>query len=163
MGARSKAVDPRREEFLKKAIEAYDQMFGVEHQEQLITFTQREERAVELSRKLGLDLLEKHICADVDVASATKAPAVRCPKCHQVAEAPVSEEEVRNGSPPERELETLTGKLRFSRTQHRCPKCRVVFFPLGPQTPVGKRRLQSARVSKDSEARRESCFVPGGQ
>lgn len=130
--------DPRREElrqrFLSHAAAAFDLMFDPAYQEQLVTFDQREQRAGELGRDLTAWLLQRHAKADPQARPEVPPP---CPKCgragHRVTAA---------GQPlPQRQVTTLTGEVTLEREQWRCTTCRVVFFPPGPQAPLGDRGL----------------------
>ena len=54
----------RRAAFMESAGEAFDRMFDANEQHQLITFTQREDRMLELGKKLQIELLQAHLQAD---------------------------------------------------------------------------------------------------
>ena len=53
-----------RERFLKKAAAAFERMFGKANQDQLITFTQREDLACLLGEEMTASLLEEHVAKD---------------------------------------------------------------------------------------------------
>jgi len=53
-----------REEFRARAAEAFDQMFGADGQNGLVTFTEREDRACEATDRLARWLLEEHLALD---------------------------------------------------------------------------------------------------
>ena len=118
-----------KRQYLAQAEAAFDQML-LENQENLQTFDQIEQRAVELSRKFGLGLLERHIQRR---ARATTG-AVGCPRCRREAQ--------RTNRPPElRTVETRTGPVRFERCQYRCAQCRIRFFPRRRESEVGRGRV----------------------
>ena len=129
--------DELRQRFLTQAAAAFDLMFGIEHQEQLITFEQREERACELGRDLTAWMLQQHINADPD-ARPDATPAPTCPKCLRPGRRVT-----REGDPlPRRPVTTLAGEVTLHRPKWRCTTCRVVFFPPGPTAAVGDGRVQ---------------------
>jgi hypothetical protein len=113
-----------RQQFLRHAGAAFDLMFHPEHQADLVSFDQRESRAVELMRDLGSWLLQRQANAD-PAARPAEGQAVACPKCGRTAkrltepDAPL----------PSRPLTTLTGQVHLQREQFTCTTCRVVFFP----------------------------------
>jgi hypothetical protein len=100
-------------------------MFADDQQDRLVTFDQREERAIDLGRDLAAWLLEQHTAADPDVRP-TQTPA--CPKCGQ----PGQRVEAPDGALEERPLTTDTGDVGLAREKWRCTACRVVFFPPRP-------------------------------
>lgn len=113
-----------KEEFLTRAKAAFEQMFGQDGKNGLVTFTEREDRACEVTDALARWLLEEHLAWD-----EAKEPGVQavCPICgglvrHESAEAARLEE---------RELYTRRGKIEYERAACRCPRCRRVFFPPG--------------------------------
>jgi hypothetical protein len=66
-----------RQRWLRHAAAAFDRMFADDQQDHLVTFDQREERAIDLGQDLAAWLLEQHTAADPD-ARPTQPPA--CPK-----------------------------------------------------------------------------------
>ena len=127
--------DALRQRWLQHAAAAFDRMFDDDQQDQLVTFDQREARAIDLSEDLAAWLLEQHTAADPAVRP-TQAPA--CPKCAAPGQ--------RVGPPDtplaERQLTTAIGEVGFAREKWQCTACRVVFFPPGPQAGPGHRGLQ---------------------
>ena len=107
-------------EFLKEAEEAFEGLFAEERQEQLITFDQREERVLDLSRRLGSRMLAEHAATD---AKAAPAGGVSCPKCGRPAKP--------DGPGESRELRTTAGEVGFERSPYLCKRCRIRFFPAG--------------------------------
>jgi len=78
-----------REEWIRRAGQAFERMFGKANQDQLITFTQREDMACALGQELSQFLLENHVAADVQAKPSEKRPPC-CPRCQQPAQ-PVAE------------------------------------------------------------------------
>jgi hypothetical protein len=130
--------DPRptreelRQRFLTQAAAAFDLLFDPQHQEQLITFQQREERACQLGRDLTAWMLQQHLNADPHAQpDATYTPS--CPKCHRPGRRVTPE-----GDPlPRRPVTTLAGEVTLQRQKWRCTTCRVVFFPPGSAAAAG--------------------------
>lgn len=118
------ALDSKREEFLRLAQAAFERMFGSDGQNGLVTFTEREERACEITDELARWLMAEHLGHD----PAGEAGVQRdCPICSgpvQYASAEQAEQEVR-------ELMTRRGKIEYWRAAVRCPRCRKIFFPSG--------------------------------
>jgi hypothetical protein len=125
-----------RQRFLSHAAAAFDLMFDPRYQDQLVTFDQREERACELGRDLTAWLLERHTNADPQVRPDEQRLST-CPKCGQPGQRVTAPEDPL----PQRRVTSLTGEVTLQREQWRCTTCRVVFFPLGPETPAGNRGL----------------------
>jgi len=131
-----------RQRFLSHCGAAFDLMFHPEYQDQLVTFDQREERAVELGRDLIAWLLQQHANADAQ-ARPDGQPPPACPKCGRPG-CRLSEPD----QPlPQRQVTTQAGQVTLNRERWRCTTCRVVFFPLGPETAVGHGGLQPGRVA----------------
>jgi transposase len=108
-------------------------MFAEANQDQLVTFTEREDMACLLGDELAAFLLEEHAAKDSQVRPSEKKPPC-CPKCDQ----PGKRVSKRHDEPlTERELTTRAGEIQLRREQWRCPKCRIVFFSAGPQAEVG--------------------------
>ena len=114
-----------REEFQKRAGEAFDAMFDADQQEQLITLVQREDRVLEKGAELQAFLLQEHLKAD-PLADPAESEALRCPKCRSLGVRVSSEKE-----PVPRRVTTRAGAQEIERWKYRCPSCRTVFFPLG--------------------------------
>ena len=113
-----------REEFLARAGEAFDRMFGTDGQNALVTFAQREDRACEVTDELARWLMVEHVSLD----GAGRIPAdAACPVCGGALRAqagPGEESEVR-------ELTTRRGQVQYRRAGAHCPRCRRIFFPPG--------------------------------
>jgi hypothetical protein len=137
---RRKDREALREQWLLRAGQAFERMFGKAIQDQLVTFTEREDMACLLGDELAAFLLEKHAATDNQVRPSEKRPPC-CPKCQQPGKrvAKWSDEAL-----TERELTTRAGEIKLEREQWRCPKCRILFFSVRPQAEVGDGALQSA-------------------
>jgi len=100
---------------------------GMMKDQELVTFDQREQRAVDEGRLLARLLLEEQLAGDPARSPQHHNQRACCPKCGQPGEpvTPGSE------GPAERVLKTRVGPARFAREQWKCTACRVVFFPLG--------------------------------
>lgn len=113
------SAEARKAEFLQQAGEAYDRTLK-EDQEQVITFTQMEDRVIEVGTKLEQWLLEECLKG----ARLKAGEAVCCPKCRKPVPRPREEEEVRR-------ILGRCGPVEFERTRYSCPSCRKVFSPSG--------------------------------
>lgn len=147
-----------RERWLLRAGTAFERMFAEANQDQLITFTQREDVAVALAKELAAFLVEEHVAADAQVHPSARRPP-GCPRCQQPGVRVTAKQETL----PERAVTTGVGEVKLQREQWRCPKCRVLFFSVRPQTGVGDGRLQSAGVGKGGSPGGQGAVVPGGQ
>jgi hypothetical protein len=147
-----------RERWLLRAGQAFERMFGEANQEQLVTFTEREDMACLLGEELATFLLEEHAAADSQVQPSAKQPPC-CPKCQQ-AGTPVTpgDREL-----TERELTTRAGQIKLKRQQWRCQRCRIVFFSVRPQAEVGDRGLQSADSGEGRAAGQQGDLLQGSQ
>jgi hypothetical protein len=146
-----------RQEFLEQAGESFDRMFDSAHQDQLVTFTQREDLAVELGQKLAGKLLTEHVAGDLQVRPAEAAAC--CPKCKQAGERVTK----RRGALPERRLTTRAGEVGLRRMQWRCRKCRIIFFSAGPASATGDGGLQPTAGAEGGAAGSPSGLVPAGE
>ena len=122
--------DQLREEFQKKAGEAFDAMFDADQQEQLITLVQREDRVLQKGAELQAWLLREHL--QLSTATDGCSKDLRCPKCHSLGVWVTDDDE-----PVPREITTRAGDQEIRRSKCRCPSCRTVFFPLGRETRIG--------------------------
>jgi hypothetical protein len=145
-----------RERWLLRAGQAFERMFGETNQDQLITFTEREDLACLLGKELAAFLLEEHAGSDSQVRPSEKRPP-SCPKCQQ----PGVRVTKANGPLPERELTTRAGEIKLQREQWRCPKCRIVFFSVRPQAEVGDGALQSTGLGERGAAGEQGGVVQG--
>ena len=131
-----------REEFLVKANATFDQMFGQDGKNGLVTFTEREDRACEVTDALARWLLEEHLSLD---EGADPGVQVDCPICG----GPVRYDSPQQADLEIRELKTRRGKIEYERAARRCARCRKVFFPTGRSTEVGYGGVQSAPAAED--------------
>jgi len=126
------AVTKGKAEFLRRASEGYDRMMA-EDQEQMITFTQLEDRVLEVGGQLQQWLLEESLNQRARGVEAGKE--VRCPKCQKAVGASEKKSQ-------ERRVEGRAGPVVFRRGQYHCPSCRKVFSPSGPEAATGGRGLE---------------------
>ena len=111
----AEALGQKRAEFARKALAAFDQMFGSDGQNGLVTFAQREQRACEATDELARLLVDEHIASD----PASQAKEGSCPICGEPARYEATEP---------RQVQTLRGQVRFSRPKVWCSACRRYFF-----------------------------------
>lgn len=104
-----------KQAFMAEAEAAFERMM-VQDQEQMLTFTQLEQRAVELSRAFGAGLIQKKL------KHRGAAERVCCPRCKGAAQPRGSTGELRR-------IESLTGAVEFERRKYFCAGCRIHFFP----------------------------------
>jgi uncharacterized protein with PIN domain len=112
---------------LKEAGAAFDRMMK-EDQEQMITFDQMEDRALEVGGKLERWLMER--CLEEAARQRFAATSVCCPHCHKSLPF--------KGSAKKRSLRGRTGTVSFERKECYCPSCRKAFFPSGCNTETGR-------------------------
>jgi hypothetical protein len=113
-----------REEFRDRADRAFNQMFGSDGQNGLVTFTEREDRACEATDALARWLMEEHLALD---PAADPGVQVDCPICGR----PVRYDSPEQAKLEAREFRTRRGKVEYERAARRCPHCRRFFFPVG--------------------------------
>jgi hypothetical protein len=130
--SREERIAALRQRWLGHAAAAFDLMFHPEHQPDLTTLDQREQRVVELGEDLKNWLLQQHLAAEAH-GEAQPGQAVACPRCGKAARR------VERPERPhwERRLTTRAGEVVLKRQKWRCPACRVAFFPPGPPAEVG--------------------------
>ena len=147
-----------RERWLLRAGRAFEQMFAEASQEQLRTFTEREDMACLLGKELAAFLLEEHVA----VAAAVRWPQSRppcCPQCQQPGTRVTPPE----AELPQRELTTRAGPVKLRREQWSCAKCRRVFFSAGPPAAAGDGGIQPAGAGEGRAAGGQGGVLPGGQ
>lgn len=142
-----------RERFLKKAAAAFERMFGKAYQDQLVTFTQREDLACWLAEDMASSLLEEH--AAKDEQARPEQETVCCPRCHR----PGKRVSKRHEKLEERPLTTRVGEIVLRREKWRCSKCRIVFFSAGSQVGVGDGGLQSVDLRESGAAGEQGGIV----
>jgi len=121
-------LEELRRECHREVDEGFDQMFGNDGQNGLVTFTEREERACQVGDRLSCWLLETHISLDQAVETPGECD---CPLCGREVPGPTAEEQ---NKPPElqgRRVRSRRGPIDLERAARRCNPCRRVFFPLG--------------------------------
>ena len=124
VGMVREVLERKRAEFLSRAGEAFDRMFGSDGQNGLVTFSEREERACEVGDGLTRWLMAEHIA--LDPTGGTSVEAV-CPICG----GPARYESAEQAELELREFQTRRGKVEYRRAAARCPRCRKIFFPAG--------------------------------
>lgn len=158
LNLRGKDREALRERWLQRAGKAFERMFAEANQDQLVTFTEREDMACLLSKELAAFLLEEHAAADKQVRPSDKQ-APSCPKCQKPGERVTPKDQAL----PERELTTRAGAVKRRREQWRCRKCRISFFPIRPQAAVGDGGIQSADCGERRAAGEQGGVVQGSQ
>jgi hypothetical protein len=121
-GMAAEPLDRKRAEFLSRAGQAFDRMFGADGQNGLVTFAQREDRACEVTDELARWLMAEHIALDPSGPSSVEAA---CPLCG----GPMRYESAAQAESEVREFQTRRGKIEYRRAAARCPRCRKIFFP----------------------------------
>lgn len=145
-----------RERWLLRAGKAFERMYAEANQEQLVTFTEREDMACLLGKELAAFLLEEHAAADEQGKPSEQRPPC-CPKCQQPGERVTQRKE----KLPERELTTRAGEIKLRREQWRCKKCRVLFFSARPQAEAGDGKIQSAHPAEGGSAGEQGGVIQG--
>ena len=153
---RRKDREALRERWLLRAGSAFERMFAEANQDQLITFTQREDMACALAKELAAFLVEEHVTTDTQVRPSEKEPPC-CPKCQKPGQRVTKEK----AKLPERALRTGAGEITLRREQWRCPKCRVLFFSVRPKAEVGNGGVQPADLGEGGPASRQGAVVQG--
>jgi uncharacterized protein with PIN domain len=118
----TEGLDRKRAAFLARAEQAFDRMFGADGQNGLVTFSEREDRACEVTDELARWLMAEHVA--LDPTGGTSVEAV-CPICG----GPARYESGEQAALELREFQTRRGKVEYRRAAARCPRCRKVFFP----------------------------------
>jgi uncharacterized protein with PIN domain len=118
------SLGQKRAEFLALAGTAFNQMFGSDGQNGLVTFGQREQRACELTDEMARWLMAKHVGQDPSGETAMQRD---CPICGE----PVHYDSAQQAQQQVRELMTRRGKIEYRRAVMQCPRCRKIFFPPG--------------------------------
>ena len=88
---RRKDREALRERWLLRAGQAFERMFAEANQDQLVTFTEREDMACLLGKELAGFLLEEHAAADSEVRPSPKRPPVTSKACQPSPHKPRSE------------------------------------------------------------------------
>ena len=115
-------LNRKRAEFVDRAGEAFDRMFGGDGQNGLVTFAQREDRACEVTDELARWLMAEHIALDPTGGASVETVCPICGDPARYESADQAERELR-------EFQTRRGKVEYRRAAARCPRCRKIFFP----------------------------------
>lgn len=126
MAQHKQEYEAARAEFMREAGAAFDRMMK-EDQEQIITFDQMEDRALEAGGKLERRLMEQ--CLARAGEGQDKDGSSRCPRCGKLVQL--------NTGPKERCVRGRTGPVSLRRAEGYCPSCRKAFFPSGPEVGAG--------------------------
>ena len=118
--------DQLRHRFLAHAAAAFDLLFHPDQPSDRLSFTQREQRAAELSRDLATWLLQQQLEHD-PLAGPSEATAIPCPRCARPACPRAAKDKPRL----KRTLTTRVGAVSFQRQKWYCKICRISFFPSG--------------------------------
>jgi hypothetical protein len=113
-----------REAFREQADAAFDKMFGADGPNELVTFTEREARACDVTDDLARWLMIKHVERD----ETGRALTATCPLCGGPA---LACDGVKEDEAQPREIQTRRGTIEYERAARRCPRCRKIFFPRG--------------------------------
>jgi uncharacterized protein with PIN domain len=124
MTAGNTEYEAGKAEFLRQAAAAYDRMMLTD-QEQMITFDQMEDRALEVGSKLERFLMERRL---FDAAREHEAATANCPHCHKPQRV--------TASLKARRVRGRAGAVSFERREGYCPSCRKAFFPSGPGVEI---------------------------
>ena len=116
--------DALRRRFLAEAATAFDLMFDPSLAGDLVTFDQREQRALDLGQQLVIALLQQHANHDPDADPDANEPPC-CPRCQRPGRRVTPPGEAL----PARQVTTCAGEVTLRRARYRCTTCRVVFFP----------------------------------
>lgn len=125
-----------RERWKQRTEAAFERMLGGKSEEELVTFTERENMAVLIGKELAAFLLEENVAQDPAVEPA-EASTTCCPKCGQPGEPAVRKGE----KLVERRVATRAGEVHMRRQRWRCAKCRIVFFSTGRAIASGNGRF----------------------
>jgi hypothetical protein len=115
-----------RRRFLAEATTAFDLMFEEPHTSDLVTFDQREQRALQLGQQLVIALLQQHANHD---PAADPGPEPTAPRCCPRCQRPGRRVTPAGEALPTRVVTTCAGDITLRRARYRCTTCRVVFFP----------------------------------
>jgi hypothetical protein len=78
-------VSSLREKWRRRTDAAFERMFSDKNQEELVTFTEREDLVALIAKEMAAFLLEEHLARDPLVRPA-EAAAAGCPKCGKAGE-----------------------------------------------------------------------------
>ena len=135
-------LDQMRAEFVARAGRGFDRMFGADGQNGLVTFTEREEQACQVTDELARWLLAEHLRLDPVGGHSAEAA---CPLCGE----PMRYESAAEAPQEVRALRTRRGTIEYGRAAARCRRCRKVFFPPGRAIEAGDGGLQPGPADQD--------------
>ena len=119
---------------------AFERMFEGKSQEELVTFTERENMAVAIGKELAAFLLEEHVAADPATAPA-EATTTCCPKCGQAGRRVRQKGVQRREDLPKRTVRARAGDIPIHRERWKCARCRIVFFSVRRSSEAGHGRI----------------------
>jgi hypothetical protein len=125
-----------RKRWKQRTESAFERMFAGKSEEELVTFTEREDMAVLIGKELAAFLLEENVARDSAVAPA-EASTTCCPKCGQPGKRAIRKDE----KLVERTVATRAGEVHMHRQRWRCAMCRIIFFSIGRAIASGNGRL----------------------
>ena len=137
MDGNTNEYEAEKAEFLREAAAAFDRTMK-EDQEQVVTFDQMEDRALEVGTRLEVWLMEK-LLAEAARKKAAQAPPC-CPRCQKPLRM--------TAVPKKRRLRGRTGDVSFQRLEGYCPSCRKAFFPLDQNLKLGVEGYAPALLRK---------------
>ncbi len=130
------ATSALREKWRRRMDAAFERMFGEMDQDELVTFTEREDLAVLIANELATFLLEEHLARD-PLVRPVEAAAAACPKCGKAGQQRMKEGEAL----PSRCVTTRVGEVELQRERWWCPSCRIVFFSARRAAEIGDGRV----------------------
>lgn len=117
----SPSTTPDKAAFLEEASRLYDTLFAAERQPELVTFTQREQRVLEIGQTIQQRLLEAHLARD---PAAAGSAAATCPHC--------GGGDNRKTRKRLRKIKARAGEIGWTREEYYCRRCRRHFSPSRP-------------------------------
>lgn len=125
-----------RERWRRRTDAAFERMFSDKNQEELVTFTEREDMVALIAKEMAAFLLEEHLARDPLVRPAESTSPV-CPKCGKAGERSRKKDEALPG----RCVTTRVGEVELRRERWRCASCRIIFFSARRSIEAGDGRV----------------------
>ena len=125
-----------RDRWRRRTEAAFERMFGDKSQEELVTFTEREDLAAMIAKEMAAFLLEEHLARDPLVRPPEPHTAT-CPKCGKAGKPATK----KGQALPGRCVTTRMGEVKLKRERWRCPSCRILFFSVGRSAQAGDGRV----------------------
>ena len=138
-----------RAEYLRKACDGFDWMFGADRQSNRRTFTQREDRAMDIEMELAKWALERHVGKDAQAKPT--ASGATCPACGGAAQGSLVGKQVA------REIESRAGKVAVKRPGDFALPAAVAFFPLDRELGLGAEGFSPSIVAQIECAGGNTC------